>query len=75
MSRISINDYEKSTSDNGIQTYTLPPDAVGKYGKKKTAGVPRTIEVHMPKTEETQLRTDKQFAEGIAVAVGKMLGI
>lgn len=75
MSRISIKDYQKSVSDNGAQTYTLLPDTVKKYGKKKTAGVPKTITVHIPKTREAQLRTDKRFAEGITEAVGKMLGV
>lgn len=75
MSRISINDYQKSVSDNGTQMYTLLSDTVNKYGKKKTAGVPKTITVHIPKTEEAQLRTDRQFAESVAEAVGKMLGV
>lgn len=75
MSRISIKDYQMSVSDNGAQKYTLSPDTVKKYGKKKTAGVPKTITVHIPKTEEAQLRTDKRFAEGITEAVGKMLGL
>lgn len=75
MSRVSINDYQKSALDNGAQMYTLIPDTVKKYGKKKTAGVPKIITVHMPKTKEAQLRTDKELAEGIAEAVGKMLGV
>lgn len=75
MSRVSINDYQKSALDNGAQTYTLLPDTVKKYGKKKTAGVPKKITVHMPKTEEAQLRTNTHLAEGIVEAVGKMLGV
>ena len=75
MSRVSINDYQHSALDSGAQTYTLSPDALGKYGKKKLAGVPKTVTVHIPKTEEAQLQTDKLFAEGIADAVGSMLGV
>lgn len=75
MSRISINDYQRSALDNGTQMYTLPSDAVGKYGKKKTAGVPKTITVHIPKTEEAQFRTDIKLAESIAEAVGRLLGV
>ena len=75
MNRISIKDYQISTQDNCEQTFTLLPDTVEKYGKKKTAGVPKTITIHIPETEEAQLRTDIRFAANVAEAVGKMLGV
>lgn len=75
MSEISINDYQKSASDNGALMYTLLPNTAEKYGKKKTAGVPKAITVHMPKTEEARLCTDKKFAKSVAEAIGKTLGL
>lgn len=75
MSRISMDDYQKNASDSGVQTFTLLSDAVQRYGKKKTAGVPKKIEVHMPTAEEAQLKADNKYLKCVVEAVGKMLGV
>lgn len=73
MSRITINDYQKNALDSSTQVYTLSSDAVTKYGKKKTAGVPEKIIVHIPQTETEKADADKRLAEGIVENIAKYM--
>lgn len=75
MSRITLNDYEKTVFENGTEVYALSQDTVLKLGKKKTAGTPKTVTVHIPTAEEARGSLDEAFAEIAAKAIARALGI
>lgn len=75
MNRISLNDYERTVFDNGKEVYTLSQDTVRKLGKKRMAGVPNTVTVHIPIAEEATESLDNTFAEFAVKVIGRALGI
>lgn len=75
MRLISLNDYKKTVIDNGKEIYALSPCTVQKLGKKKTAGIPKTVTVHIPTAKEARGSLDEAFAEIAAKAIARALGI
>ena len=74
-SNIKLQDYLKQDNGDGVITYTITPEACELHKKKKMAGKPKSITVHMPTTEEGIKTLDDTYIEYAEKAAAKSLGV
>lgn len=72
---VTLQDYLRQDKGDGIITYTITPEACEFHKKKKMAGKPKSIIVHMPTTEEGIKNLDDTYIKYAEKAAAKSLGV
>lgn len=72
---ITLQDYLRQDKGDGVITYTITPEACDRLGKKRMAGKPKSITVHMPTTPEGIKNLDTTYIKYAEKAAAKSLGV